>query len=341
MKYPKVNRSHIVPQCYLRNFADAQQSLSVRLLDSSREIVSSVKDVAVRRAYYSRQRLDGSRIDDIEWSLSHIEDMAAPILRSLDASWPLSFEDKRILAEFFAIQVLRGPRWHAGYEERTRDFIENWGKTEGFEDLAQAGGPTAEEVRQIIEDRFLSDTERLSRMLSLYPKGSSIFGSMIWALIQFGSPVLAASDHPVVGWPISVAAQDPQPFAFNETGLLNTLEFRVPISSTSALLMAWLNEEGDRPEPLKGSRHHARNLNAFTIANAERQWFHLPGRTPPVWEGRFLPLSSELLDGYDWRAARDSEIRRTLGNKVQKRLGGKFPREYEVVRLRRRPADPR
>jgi Protein of unknown function (DUF4238) len=230
VKYPRVNRSHIVPQCYLRNFADAQEKLTVRLVESSEEIASSVKDAAVRRAYYGRQRRDGSRIDDIEWSLSQIEDKAAPILRNLDAIWPLSFEDKRILAEFFAIQVLRGPRWHEGYKERTRDFIENWGKTEGFEDFSQAGGSTAEEVRQINEDRLLSDTERLGRMLSLYPKGSSIYGSMIWCLVQFKSPVLAASDLPVFGWPIFVVAQDPQPFAFNETGLLNTLEVRIPVS---------------------------------------------------------------------------------------------------------------
>src|SRR5688500_20301906 len=49
---------------------------------------------------------------------------------------------------------------------------------------------------------------------------------------------------------------------------------------------------------VRGSRHHAAHANAFTVAETDGQWFHLPGTSPPVGAGRLLPLSAELVSGY-------------------------------------------
>ncbi|MBA3371064.1 MAG: DUF4238 domain-containing protein, partial [Thermoleophilaceae bacterium] len=83
------------------------------------EKVISTRDAAVRKRFYRRTRPDGTPIDDVEHSLGLIEDRAAPILREIEQRWPLSFEDKHILGEFFALQVLRSPRSRQTYEMRT------------------------------------------------------------------------------------------------------------------------------------------------------------------------------------------------------------------------------
>ena len=52
------------------------------------------------------------------------------------------------------------------------------------------------------------------------------------------------------------------------------------------------------------------NLNAFTIANADREWFHLPATSPPVALGApFFPLSPELVRGYGAHAVLPSQRR--------------------------------
>jgi len=57
---------------------------------------------------------------------------------------------------------------------------------------------------------------------------------------------------------------------------------------------------------VRGSRHHAAHANAFTVAETDGQWFHLPGTSPPAGAGRLLPLSAELASGYD--AARGGSL---------------------------------
>jgi hypothetical protein len=134
---------------------------------------------------------------------------------------------------------------------------------------------------------------------------------MHWSLVDFASPLVATSDHPVVVWPSHARPQRPQASA-NE-GVLNALEVRVPVSPTAALLMTWLDEKDAATPRLRGARRHASNLNAFTVANMDREWFHLPGTTPPVAAGaRLLPLSPELIAGYDARVVNSSQRRATV-----------------------------
>lgn len=59
-------------------------------------------------------------------------------------------------------------------------------------------------------------------------------------------------------------------------GLINLLEVRAPVSPTAAILLTWLDQADDVDEPVQGGRREARNINAFTIAQAEKQWFQQP-----------------------------------------------------------------
>jgi hypothetical protein len=89
------------------------------------------------------------------------------------------------------------------------------------------------------------------------------------------------------------------PEASASEGMLNALEVRFPLTPTAALLMTWLDDHDAATPRLRGVRQHTASVNAFTVANAEREWFHLPETNPPIASGgRLLPLSPELIRGY-------------------------------------------
>ncbi len=298
------------------------------------EKVISTRDAAVRNRFYRRTRPDGTPIDDVEDSLGLIEDRAAPLLRDVDRRWPLSFEEKHVLGEFFALQFLRSPRWRQWYVVRTRRLVEEYRTSELFAEEIAESGLTPDEVAERNHGLFASDNFRLRRMLGMSPKGSSIFGSMIWALIRFPKPTLATADHPVTGWSRFETRSRPKVTPAG-VGLINLLEVRVPVSPTAVILMTWLDQADDIPVPFDGGRPEARNINAFTIAQAEKQWFHLPRTNPSYGKNRTYPaLSAELFPGYGPRAAERSVLRRTVSEKVNS-ARGEETNEYEIVTLGR------
>jgi Protein of unknown function (DUF4238) len=331
--YPSVERAHVVPRTFLRNFADADEMIGMRLaVDPAAERVISINDAAVRKRFYRRTRPDGTPIDDAERMLAMIEERAGPILRELQARWPLSFEEKHVLAEFFALQILRGERWRRDYVERTDRLVDDYRKRGLFADEIAASGLTVEEVADHNRDLFLSDTQRLRRMFGMSPKGSAILGSMIWSLIRFDGPMLATSDHPVTAWSRFQTSSRPKPSPFS-AGLINFMEIRVSVSPSAAIVMTWLERAEDTAEPFEGRRPEARNLNAFTIAQAEKQWFHLPGTKPSFGKKRtYRPLSLDLFPGYGPNAADRSTLRNVVLEKVNSTLGEEST-EYEIVRL--------
>jgi hypothetical protein len=85
-------------------------------------------------------------------------------------------------------------------------------------------------------------------------------------------------------------------------GVLEALEIRVPVSPHHAILMTWRDEADDQDCRVRGTRDHAANLNAFTIAHAERQWFRQPGAPTPTALGSpsasFDPVLRRLRSGH-------------------------------------------
>ena len=321
--YPNVKHAHIVPRVYLANFA-VDEKIGTRLVhDGGQRLLLPIEKVGTRRRYYSRKRPDGSWIDDIEWSLSKGENACAPIIRSFEDRWPFSFEDKAKVAELFAYQLLRGPRWeeeHAGFVERA---IEDFGKLETLE--------AAEKERA--SEAFRSDTHRFIQMLRIGPTAASVLASMHWTLVRFDSPVVATSDHPVVPWP-GADSLAPQPTPILPTGLCECIEIRLPMSPSRAVLMTWADTPDDLETTTRGARHHAANLNAFTVASADRQWFHLPGTSPPVGSGKFRPLSTELVKGYTPLAAAKSYRRERTLAEAKKLVGRELQdRDLRIVTM--------
>jgi hypothetical protein len=272
VNYTAVKNAHIVPRTYLLSFAEAGK-IAMRLRGEQTTRVMAVEKVATRNRYYRRTRpTTGQSIDDVEWSLSVLEEKIAPVIRALvvERRWPLPPLEKAQLAELFAVQMLRGPSWQ-GWAERA------------VEDAHARGAPDGP-----------LDTARLTLMLQLSRPLTTLLGSMQWLLVAFHSPLLATSDEPVVIWPYparSRSATDPPPaFEFQ-----HLLEVRVPVSPHLAIVMTWA-DAGDAAA--EGRREDAANLNAFTVGQADRQWFHLPSATAPIASGRLLPLSPHFLPGY-------------------------------------------
>jgi hypothetical protein len=274
VEFPVVKSSHIVPRTYLRGFADDENRIAVRIRGDAEPHIVNVRNAGTRSKFYVRERLDGTEIHDIEWSLSHIEDAAGPVLRRLPNDWPLSLSDKTTLAELFALQLLRGPRWIEWHEAFTRDFIEE----------QRAKGISASELAAL-QEHLLSKTDTFVRMIDLSRKVLSVIASLKWTLLKFAGPWLATSDHPVVVWPLGVSARRAQSTPHGG-GLFETLEYRVPISPRSSILMTWADEPDASAVAYK---HDAASLNAFTMGEASPQWFHLPGVSPPVAAGSLTP----------------------------------------------------
>ena len=314
MEYPKVKKGHIVPKAYLRQWADGQQ-IGMARVDTSERHVISLRDAGTRGPYYRREQPDGTEIDDAEWSLSHIEDAAAPILRNLEDRWPVSFDEKRVLAEFFAVQLVRGPRAQNWREQVFWEAVEEERQGGRFAIEAAREGASEKAVIDDHEKHLLGKSGQYRSIVRLSRRATSVLGSMIWSLLTTRSPILATADHPVVMRLLGEGASEPNPTPI--AGVGQTFEVVVPVSPQAAVLMTWLNEPPLRARPVQVSRHHARSLNSFVLANAEKQWFFKPGTKPPTTTGALLPLSPELLPGYSEQSARACELRHEIGRRLE------------------------
>jgi len=172
--------------------------------------------------------------------------------------------------------------------------------------MASAGGDV-ERARKRIIDAFLDPTQGFLTMLTTAVKMATVLAHMRWQVLRFNRPLLAYSDHPVVLWPMDLATS--APFARQGLGPLSALEIRVPIAPEAAILMNWVDRSDEAAVPV-GARAAA-ELNAFTVAQADRQWMHRPGSEPEVPKGVFAPISRLVEPSYDRSALLSSARRRT------------------------------
>ncbi|HYQ79198.1 MAG TPA: DUF4238 domain-containing protein [Solirubrobacterales bacterium] len=305
-KYEEVEWAHIVPAGYLRNFA-AGEMIVKHELQSGRARERPVKKVGTRRRAYSRTRpATGERIDDVEWALRHLENKVQ-VVRFAEKRFPFSELDRSVIAQFAGAQHVRVPKWKRRHEALVNELKEEV-EIRGVERLS----PIANEVLKgrLVEEVEAqgSDTARLVDMQRWLYAESAFFFAMHWTLIRFHRPALITCDHPVVLWPATVGARELKPG--DGTGLQNVLEARYPLTARLCLLMTWRNGP-DAPEIVDGNREMARNINGFTRAEAELEWFSLPGVSPPLpsERSRLLPLSTAIYRDYDLRSVEQSARR--------------------------------
>ena len=319
--YPKVKKSHIVPKTYQRNFA-VRERVAVHRPGRPDCFAMNVKDAGTRSKFYRRTRPDGTSIDDVETSLTYVEEAGGPVLTQIIEGEPLTLDRKNALAQFFGTQVVRGP---AFFDERTQtvqEIVASLDAAQVRPNALRAAAGDVDLVRHQVRDAYLSDTHQLTSMLTASFKVAAALGSMHWQLLRFDDPLLAYSDHPVVLWPLHPSAARFSP--------LDALEVRVPVSPTLAILGAWT----DRPDArvaVAATPDVAAQINASTVAQADEQWMHRPGDEPPVAGGEAVPISAAFEPGYGPGAAYAS-ARRAAAARYQRRVRlKKFLSDIEII----------
>lgn len=105
MGYSK--RQHIIPQFYLKGFAEGKR-IQVLDLESGEVRSAGVRDVGVHKDFYTVYSEEHER-DIFENWLSGVEGKAAAVIRKVEnGTWPLEFEDRQTLAFFMVLQEQRG-----------------------------------------------------------------------------------------------------------------------------------------------------------------------------------------------------------------------------------------
>ena len=317
-EFTEVKNAHIVPKHYLDLFANDRGLIRSVLLKDGHSFTNSTKNVAIRDEFYGRDRRDGSRIFDTEWSLSVLEGASAGLLREVGSKWPFDWQEKTTLAQFFGLQLVRGPRHFQSRNESLEARIKQvergelrFGETE----------PGAEEI-EATADYLLSQSQQHLDMQLLAGKVGTVFSSMTWALVRFGRPSLILGDHPVSIWPLGIDSRRPRPNFLGEVGLLNIFEVRVPVSPDTALIMFW-GDRADISEPIVGMKRHSKNLNSFSVADSDIEWFCHPDHPRPAssLKRSWRSLSSELIGDYSHSVAGRSAVREFVARQLESQIG--------------------
>ncbi|WP_236833588.1 DUF4238 domain-containing protein [Blastococcus sp. MG754427] len=256
-------RHHLVPQMYLRNFADERGLL--RLVDRndlSRSIPSSVNNACNEVGFYAwRPGLRADEVDDpsmldpghVEGLLSVFEGRAAAVIAQILQSGqpPETLEQRYDLVHFVALQAARGRRfredlsqtatWAARQHLRetvTVDHVRHW--------LTEQGLPHGRSDIQAFLDRILGpDGPRLLPDTTFAIQQALRFALIdvaprlwtgLWRIAEFAEPALLSSDEPVVPWhpdeePVTVLTA---PVVWLPLGRRHLLEISHPSSVTTA-----------------------------------------------------------------------------------------------------------
>jgi hypothetical protein len=220
-------RHHLVPQFYLRNFADASQQLALVDRDRpDRVIRSTVRKACAEVGFYRIETEVLAREEDrvdhdpeaVERHLSKFEDAAAPaVYKLLHTGWDgFTMEDWYHLINHIALQTVRGLRWREDFnamatqqmrkqlgETVTDDKIRAWLRTNGRPTTsdeidvfrAQMLGPTGPGL--VAPDAVLIQE---SIRFALGALGERLADNMDWSLIVSDTVPVLTSDEPVCWW---------------------------------------------------------------------------------------------------------------------------------------------
>jgi hypothetical protein len=324
--YPVVEDGHIVPKTYQQAWV-VDGRVKVHEVGSDKRCrFRPVAKVAVREAPYRRVRPNGEEIDDVEASLNIIEGKATEPLRTLNEGGTLTNERKSILAQFLGIQIVRTSVFQT---DRTAivEFIRQIPADAMKPELLAEAGESVDRARDLLAEKYTSSTEAVMAMLQYGAKLGGILGLMRWQLIHFAQPRLVYSDHPIVLWPLGLP--ESQPFPRQKSGPLQTFEIRVPLGPSVGLLMNWIDHHDDAR--MEGTPTVAAEFNAFTVAQAETEWAHRPGRERLIPWRSFEPLSRLIEPNYRREAVVASLRFRHATKFVAEASGRKFVNRLPVL----------
>ncbi len=220
-------RHHLVPQFYLRNFADSNQQLALVDRDRPDRVVrSAVRKACAEVGFYRIETEVLARDEDraghdpesIEHHLSQFEQAAAPaVYKLLRTGWAdFTTEDWYHLINHIALQTIRGHRWREDFnamathhmrlqlgETVTDDSVRTWlhanGRPASADDVgifkAEMLGPSGPKL--VAPDAVMIQE---GIKLALGELGERLAHQMTWSLILSDTEPVLTSDEPVCWW---------------------------------------------------------------------------------------------------------------------------------------------
>ncbi|ACU72766.1 hypothetical protein Caci_3877 [Catenulispora acidiphila DSM 44928] len=281
---------HLVPQMYLRNFADAGKLKAVARQPPHRSHTSSVKNACNEVGFYELPPEELSQDDPlrdgwdpefVEKFLSQVEGDAAPIIEAMVAGdFPLSAKDRNVMSLFIALQVTRGwafrDRAQQTVERLSPDVLQMCMREEAIrERLTAEGRPVNRRAIKNIQ-RQLAEVPAIT-----LPQGSLVASAIEqavetcrpviagrpWRLLRFDENVLLTSDQPVGLW---------APGSPTSVGLATAKMTYMPLNRNTAIAVAASGPEKiSFPGPAR-----ARQVNDAVARRARRWIFHHPDDDP-------------------------------------------------------------
>lgn len=276
-----------MPKFYLQRFADERRQLMRVPLSGGPAHRLSIDDATVQKDFYSFEDTSGQLNDSVEDALGEMEGEAAEVFRMVvdRQVWPLPQAERMKLAEWAAIQHVRGPAFRRAsnqvFDALSKILFAAGGKPELRRYLEEVEGRpvTDDEVDEMWEEMTDFDKysvepvtgDHLTTMGTSVPAVMQIMAARSWALCRFERKALITSDHPVILKPYD----DHPPFM--GVGLANAESVVVPLDRRVALIMS---EPGAADFEVPPSSRMARSLNQGTASNARAAIFHHPDDDP-------------------------------------------------------------
>lgn len=286
-------KHHYVPKLYLRKFANGADQITTVQLPGGVRYTSSVTDTGSENRFHTIPQ-NPANPEVLEDAFGDLEDAAAPVLRNIESgAWPLSLDDRVTVGTFVTIQALRVPEQRrlmkslqVSMVQREARYVAEHGAAQWFADH----GVRVDEERAREEwQRVIDGDEPLVAIDAAYHAeqiaihADTVLPHLLarpWTMVRFDTPSLLTSDAPVSLHDVS----DGRP---GRWGLLNAPTITVPLSRTTALLLAKPVETRTRIEveavahgnfdsAAAGTAKYARHLNERTAHNAARALFHHP-----------------------------------------------------------------
>jgi hypothetical protein len=288
---------HTVPRFFLERFAKDHKLKAV-----SRDLVRSTrvspKSATVEGDFYTLRDADGNPDYKVENALGRLESDAAPALVRLTAAggFPPTPKDREVLAEFFAVQAVRGLVARGGLQEIGSRINAEVAKGPPADQIrpglrALLGRePSDQEVQQEaarvgeaysrVNRSLLDETKMVEIPFSLTPETTDMFLERTWFLISFPSLQLLTGDHPV---------------AVINGGLQTAEGILIPVDPLHALAMM---KGGSTDGVRTGTEENADWINT-KVAEQSLKWiYHHPDHDPlsRIKIGEREPLFTGNLD---------------------------------------------
>ncbi|OXM54134.1 DUF4238 domain-containing protein [Amycolatopsis alba] len=303
---------HTVPRFYLERFARDGRVGTVELPGEKR-FVQRIGDAATRNNFYTLDTVKAEDADLFERELSKLEAKAASVFREVldKGTWPLCEEARRSVAEFAAVQYLRGPDQRRLMEQiialTTKLELSLAGKASIFDHAKERLGReiTEEEADLLWADVIresgppieLSARGHIEQLLRVVP---DVFRYLIcrpWVLTRFSRRRLFTSDTPLallrrpddqsgVAPALATAWGLALPLS-REVGLL--MADSLPIAEHTAFEVIVAGRFDTEGPP---STRLAALFNGVTMRNARRWLFHHPDDHALI--GTSLPTARDV-----------------------------------------------